>query len=100
MTEPIHAGVLQQFSDDGTYRNRFRNALQSRSQAANAAHDAFNLYPGAACFIEQSDDVGIDELIALQNDVPAALCFVQMNFFFNERRDVGRNNFGDTKSAR
>ena len=62
------AGVLEEAADDALDADVVGQAMDARAQAANAAHDQFDLHPGLAGAIEGVDHHRIDQRVQLGPD--------------------------------
>src|SRR5580693_5138803 len=66
--EAVDATVLEEAADDRLDPDVFREALDARPQAADAAHDEFDRDTRLGRLVERVDDPGIDQRIHLHPD--------------------------------
>ena len=66
--EAINPRMFEKPADDRFDPDVFGQALDTRPEAADSAHDEVDIDPRVACFIEGVDDLGIDKGIAFCPD--------------------------------
>ena len=69
IAEAQDAAMLQEAADDRFDVDVLRQALHAGAQAANAAHDQFDVNPGLACAVHRVDNDRIDQRIHLRPDI-------------------------------
>src|SRR5215831_11000414 len=70
--EPVDARVLEEAADDRTYFDAIADVRNSRTKAADAAHDEVEIHAGLRRAVEHADHLIVGERVDLDNHAGGA----------------------------
>ena len=75
--------MFKKLSNDTAHFNIFADALDPRHKAANTSDDEPDLNARLRCFIQQTNDLGVDQRIDLCGDPRRQACFCVVDLVFD-----------------
>src|SRR5579875_119763 len=84
----VNAAVFQEATHDTAHANGFANAWQTRTQAADAAHNQIDWHTGLRGAVEQANNIRVGQRIHLKDQVSIAMLFVQGDLALNALDDT------------